>query len=163
MSEQRACPHCGRINEIKSALHEGAYWRHVTRCLWNPSVEKEMLDFMKANAVNGVAMTSKEYNQKAGGNAPRYHSVRERFGTWQDFCAWCGLRDRQSQNAKDESRRADRWAAVIAAVDADSAAARAAERDAFDWRKMPCIARGPRTYYDWRTRSYRTDEVMELR
>ena len=149
------CPHCGREYQESNARH------HPTYCLFNPHVEFRVQTFMRQKSVNGVALPRAQYGKLLKEyRLPALSFIQTYFPYWDDFCEWCGL---EAPPTKKHASDRGKWKAIIRTVDAESAAARDAERDAFDWRKMPCIARGPRTYYDWRTRSYRTDEVMEMR
>ena len=155
MKRMLECPHCGRDYQESNARN------HPDYCLFNPHNEFRVKTIMRSKSVNGVAISRGAYIRLVKEcTLPAPSFIQTYFGYWDDFCEWCGLEPPPTRkHAQDRGK----WKAVIRAIDAESAAARAAERDAFDWRKMPCIARGPRTYYDWRTRQYRTDEVMELR
>lgn len=156
MNTKKQCTHC--LSDIDTRN----YARHVDSCLLNPAIIEKTRAFMLSLSKDGIAPTMSMYQREYQGKAPAPSFIQKYFASWGDFCASFGLESPLPLTRKHAQDRG-KWKAVIAAVDADSAAARAAERDAFDWRKMPCIARGPRTYYDWRTRQYRTDEVMELR
>ena len=156
MNTKKQCPHC--LSDIDTRNHA----RHVDSCLANPVIIERARAFMLSLSKDGIAPTMSLYQREYQGKAPAPSFIQKYFASWEDFCASFGLKSPRATCAR-HTPKADPWQPILDTITAESAAARAAERDAFDWRKMPCVDRGERTYYDWRTRSYRTDYVMELR
>lgn len=84
--EKHPCPFCGQGYDL-SAMPQ-----HKPRCIDNPLVASPLRAFMRAFAENGCAMTCDRYKELSGpANLPSHATVARRFGSWENFAAWCGL------------------------------------------------------------------------
>lgn len=156
MNIDKQCGRCERWVDTRN------YAKHVDSCLFNPIIAQRTKTLMVSLATDDIAPTVSVYQAASIGKAPSPSFIQRYFAAWEDFCAWCGLKP-QRKPYKPRKITVDSWQKIMDSVDAEREAAQAAERDAFDWSAMPCVERGFKTYYDWRTRSHRTSYVMELR
>ena len=151
----RKCPFCSR------ALVEANHMKHVRACIYNPDNLDNIKAFMHSQAIDGIACTFAQYKRRCVGKAPSYAFIQSYFASWADFCEWCGLTPPNS--IKHAGKKADEWQDILDRVEAEMQETRNAEKKAMNAWDLSCVDRGLRTHYDWRTRTYQTVYVMELR
>jgi hypothetical protein len=101
----------------------------------------------------------KDKERRALGLPSEMHIMRT-LGTWPAFIEWCGIQYRRtSRRMKSGLSEAEN----MARIDAMLEKGRIDYESAFDYSAIPAIDRGIKRIYDWRTQSYYTAHVLELR
>lgn len=156
MSDKLKCCFCGRETTVQGQRP------HQKRCLYGPMGER-VKAFARDYIEKHGRITTREWEknqERCDLGLPSYMHILRRFGTWPAFISWCEVDYKRTHRRMPKHMTEEE---NMQRIDAMLAEGRTALESANDFRAIQAIDRGVKRLYDWRTMTYYTAHVMELK